>query len=119
MITMRINLCLFVFLGSCATKHNDLSSRVVLAESAVDQSSAIDTNGDKIPDIERWYRGSQIVFEKIDTDHDGFWDIQGRRHSDDSFSVYIDYPKGKYSVKNHHMFYATSDHPKDITILAR
>jgi hypothetical protein len=96
-----------------------ISNRVVLSSSAIDQSSLIDTNNDKKTDIERWYRGSQIAFEKIDEDYDGYWDKQGRRHSDGSFDVHYIYPKKKYSVKSHHIFYASRDHPENVTILAR
>jgi hypothetical protein len=115
----RLAICIFSFVVSCAPTNTWSSNRVVLGKSEEDQSSVIDTNGDKVPDIERWYRGSQIAFEKIDNDYDGFWDSQGRRHSDGSFEIYCKYPQRKYSVKSHHIFYATRDHPVDVTILAR
>ena len=114
-VTTLIAISLF----SCSENNNLLSNRVYLGSSSIDQSSVIDTNHDAIPDIERWYRGSQIAFEKIDLDYDGYWDVQGRRHSDGSFDTYIRYPKRKYSVYGHHVFYANSDHPVDVKIIAR
>lgn len=114
----KISICVFSMIVSCVSTRTWESNRTILGKSEEDQSSVIDTNGDKIPDIERWYRGSQIAFEKIDMDYDGFWDFQGRRHSDGTFTINCKYPPKKYSVKSHHVFYATRDHPVEVTILA-
>lgn len=120
MTTIRFNLIVFLITcTSCVSTSTWDSNRVILGKSNEDQSSVIDTNSDGVPDVERWYRGSQIAFEKLDTDYDGFWDTQGRRHSDGTYEIYLEYPRHNYSVKSHHIFYATKDHPADISILAR
>ena len=92
---------------------------MLLARSEVDQSSILDSNGDGIEDVERWYRGSSIVYEKLDENFDGYWDTQGRRHIDGTFTVLIRYPNKTYAVNKHHIFYATDEHPQDVVILAR
>ncbi|MEO7100932.1 MAG: hypothetical protein ABI162_16365 [Luteolibacter sp.] len=109
----------FCIYASCAPTRIWSSGRVILAKSETDQSCIIDTNGDQVPDVERWYRGSQIAYEKIDNDYDGYWDVQGRRRSDGAFDIYYNYPERKYRVMSHHIFYATKEHPVDVTILAR
>ena len=43
-------------------------NRDLLSKSELDQTSIFDTNNDKIPDIERYYVGSGIAFEKTDLD---------------------------------------------------
>lgn len=108
-----------VVLVSCSISNNKDLTRSLLARSELDQSSIWDTNGDGIEDVERWYRGSSIVYEKLDDNFDGYWDVQGRRHADGSFAVLIKYPNKSYSVNSHYVFYATKEHPRDVSILAR
>lgn len=104
---------------SCSIKPITIPERVLISKSEVDQSSIFDSNGDGKPDVERWYRGSNIAYEKLDLDYDGYWDYQGRRNSGGSFDIYIKYPTKKYSVISHHVFYATEFHSVDVIILAR
>ena len=104
---------------SCVTKQDYLNGRTLIARSEDDQSSIFDSNGDGSPDIERWYRGSGITFEKLDTDFNGYWDVQGERYPSGKFRTHIIYPKNKYSVIYHHIFHATEFYPVDKTILAR
>jgi hypothetical protein len=100
----------FVITTSCSpvTIQHQSEARKLLAKSDNDQTSIWDTNSDNNPDIQRWYRGSGIVYEKIDIDFDGFWDIQAQIFNNGNRHIDINYPHKKYSVENHFEFYPTN-----------
>jgi len=108
-----------MFVVGCATADSESPPRTLLTKSGIDYSSLWDSNNDGKADIERWYRGSGIVFEKYDLDFDGYWDVQARKHNNGEIEKLYDFPKGKYSVKSHHIFYASPTHSIDVTTLAR
>lgn len=92
---------------SCQNFQEMEEKRSLLGNSESDQSTVWDSNGDGLPDVERWYRGSGVVYEKLDTDFDGYWDMQGQRKRSGSFvpDTEIRYPSRKYSTARHHVFY--------------
>ena len=119
-IIIKVGLIVLSFSSiSCFKTDNHNLKRVILANSEIDQSTIFDSNDDKIADIERWYRGSGITFEKVDYDFDGYWDFQGERYPSGDFEIFIKYPPKKYSVKKHHTFYATKAYALDKEILVR
>lgn len=101
-------------LASCATRMDPdhVKKGVSLGPTAQPHTTLWDTNGDGKPDVLRWQKGTSQTFEKLDTDYDGYWEMEGTRQPDGGFFTRLTYPVKSYGVTTHHRFFPLEAAPE-------
>lgn len=70
-----------------------------------------DTNGDGRADVLRWQKGDSEIYEKLDTDYDGYWNLERVRRRDGSSFTRLFYPEKAYGTASHHRFFPLESAP--------